>query len=183
MVAVTTWRDIPGERTQGAIQKDWRQFVAEGEITAYVGDMLAAVAAETRRAAREAAALIEVEYEVLEPVVDPFDALAPDAPRLHPGATCCHGRTSSAATPTRRSARPPMWSTETFRTQFIEHAFLEPESGLAVPEAERRARRTSTRRARGCGRTATDRFLAGAARERVRVTQVSSAGRSAPRRT
>src|SRR2546425_889488 len=57
VVAVTTWKDVPGERTQGAITKDWRQFVAEGEVTSYVGDMLAAVAAETRRAAREAAAL------------------------------------------------------------------------------------------------------------------------------
>src|SRR5205823_2838463 len=41
VVAVSTWRDVSGERTQGAITQDWRQFVAEGEITAYVGDMLA----------------------------------------------------------------------------------------------------------------------------------------------
>ena len=72
---------MPGERTQGLITRDWRQFVAEGEITSYVGDVLAAVAAETPAGrAREAAALVEVEYEVLEPVTDPFAALEPGAP-------------------------------------------------------------------------------------------------------
>ena len=74
VVAVVTAADVPGERTQGLLTRDWRQFVAEGETTAYVGDVLAAVGAETRRAAREAAALVEVEYEVLEPVTDPFEA-------------------------------------------------------------------------------------------------------------
>ena len=81
--AVVTAEDVPGERTQGLITRDWRQFVAEGEITRYVGDVLVAVAAETRQAAREAAALVEVEYEVLEPVTDPFAALEPGAPELH----------------------------------------------------------------------------------------------------
>ena len=58
---------------RASLTQDWRQLVAEGEATAYVGDVLAAVAAETRHAAREAAALVEVEYEVLEPVTDPFE--------------------------------------------------------------------------------------------------------------
>ena len=47
VVAVVTAADVPGERTQGSLTKDWRQLVAVGETTAYVGDVLAAVAAET----------------------------------------------------------------------------------------------------------------------------------------
>ena len=74
--AVVTAADVRGRRAQGTITQDWRQLVAEGEETAYVGDVLAAVAADTRRAAREAAALVEVEYEVLEPITDPFDPRA-----------------------------------------------------------------------------------------------------------
>ena len=70
-------------RRRDRSRSDWRQLVAAGETTAYVGDVLAVVAAETRHAAREAAALVEVEYEVLEPVTDPFDALADGAPMLH----------------------------------------------------------------------------------------------------
>ena len=60
-------------------------FVAEGETTRCVGDVLAAVAARTRREARAAAALVDVEYEVLDPVVDPFAALEPGAPQVHAG--------------------------------------------------------------------------------------------------
>ncbi|HEY7280265.1 MAG TPA: selenium-dependent xanthine dehydrogenase [Actinomycetota bacterium] len=134
VVTVTTWRDVPGERMQGSIQKDWRQFVAEGEITSYVGDFLAAVAADTRQAAREAAALVEVEYEVLEPVTDPFEALKPDAPKVGP-----EGNLLSQSDVKRGDADAALATaahvvTETFRTQWIEHAFLEPESALAVPE-------------------------------------------------
>src|SRR5207248_5113458 len=86
VVAVVTAADVPvsGQRYQGDIRPDWPQFVAIGEETRYVGDVLAAVAAEDRHTAREAAALIEVEYEVLEPVTDPFGAMEPDAPVLHP---------------------------------------------------------------------------------------------------
>ncbi len=140
VVAVTTWKDIPGERTLGAIQQDWRQFVAEGEITSYVGDMLAAVAAETRHAAREAAALVEVEYEILEPVTDPFDALRPDAPRLHPDGNVLSQSDVKRGDADAALATAAHVVTESFRTQFIEHAFLEPESALAVPDEPNGAR-------------------------------------------
>ncbi|HYU58015.1 MAG TPA: 2Fe-2S iron-sulfur cluster-binding protein, partial [Actinomycetota bacterium] len=84
VMAVVTWRDVPGQRNQGEIYPDWPQFVAEGEVTRYVGDVLAAVAAESRDVARDAAALIDVEYEVLEPITDPFRALEESAPAIHP---------------------------------------------------------------------------------------------------
>jgi len=71
VVSIVTAADVPGERSIGLIERDWPVFVAEGETTRYVGDVLAAVAAGTRRQARAAAALIDVEYEVLAPVTDP----------------------------------------------------------------------------------------------------------------
>jgi selenium-dependent xanthine dehydrogenase len=126
VAAVVAAADVPGERAQGSLTRDWRQLVAVGEETAYVGDVIAVVAAETRHAAREAAALIEVEYEVLDPITDPFD---PRAAVL------------STSVVRRGDADAALFSaahvvTERFRTQFIEHAFLEPESALAVPEAD-----------------------------------------------
>jgi len=54
VVAVITARDVPGKRHQGLIVDDWPLFVAEGETTRYVGGVLAAMADETRRAARDA---------------------------------------------------------------------------------------------------------------------------------
>ena len=124
VAAVLTAKDVSGERTQGSITKDWRQLVAEGEETAYVGDVLAVVAAETTAAAREAAALVEVEYEVLDPVVDPFDERA----RVLSVSTVHRGDVDAAL------AGAAHVVTDTFRTQFIEHAFLEPEASLARPE-------------------------------------------------
>ena len=49
----------------------------------HVGEPVAAVAARTRELARDAAELVEVEYEPLEPVLDPERALDPAAPVLH----------------------------------------------------------------------------------------------------
>jgi len=49
----------------------------------YVGDRVAAVAAETPEIAAKALSLIEVEYEILEPVFDPVKALQPGAPVIH----------------------------------------------------------------------------------------------------
>jgi aldehyde oxidoreductase len=134
VVRIVTARDVPGERVQGLLARDWPVLVAEGETTRCVGDALAAVAAETRWAAREAAARIAVEYDVLPPVTDPLAALEPGAPALHAGGNLLstsvvrHGDVNAAL-----DASPHVL-TETFRTQPIEHAFLEPEACLAAPE-------------------------------------------------
>ena len=133
VVAVVTARDVPGQRFQGLIYKDWPIFVAEGEETRYTGDVLAAVAATDERTAREAAACIDVEYEVLVPLTDPEAALAPGAARLHGkgnllSVSAFHRGDAAAAE--RASAHVV---TETFDTQFIEHLFLEPESCVAMP--------------------------------------------------
>ncbi|HEU6446604.1 MAG TPA: selenium-dependent xanthine dehydrogenase [Gaiellaceae bacterium] len=125
VVAVVTADDVPGERTQGVLTKDWRQFVAAGEETAYVGDVLAAVAAESRHAAREAAALVRIEYEVLDPVTSPWE----DGARTLSTSVVKRGDVDAAL------GEAAHVVTETFRTQAIEHAFLEPESALAVPDA------------------------------------------------
>ncbi len=133
VVRVVTARDVPGRRDQGLITLDWPLFVAEGETTRCVGDVLAAVAAETRAAARAAAALIDVEYDVLEPVTDPFAALADGAPRIHAG-----GNLLSESVVRRGDVDAALESaahvvTEVFRTQPIEHAFLEPEACFVEP--------------------------------------------------
>jgi xanthine dehydrogenase molybdenum-binding subunit len=180
VVAVATYRDVPGERTQGAITRDWRQFVAEGETTAYVGDMLAAVAAETRHAAREAAALVEVDYEVLEPVTDPFRAMEPNAPTLHPDGNVLSVSVVKRGDVDQALAGAAHVVSETFRTQFIEHAFLEPESSLAVPDHPNGGGPPGVHvYSQGQGvwedRRQVASFL-GLPEEKVRVTQVSAGG-------
>ncbi|HVP75749.1 MAG TPA: selenium-dependent xanthine dehydrogenase [Gaiellaceae bacterium] len=175
VVAVLTAADVRGDRTQGSLTKDWRQLVAAGETTAYVGDVLAVIAAESRHAAREAAALIEVEYEVLEPVTDPFEALAVDAPQLHPGGNVLSVSRVSRGDVDAALAESAHVATETYRTQFIEHAFLEPESAFVVPEPGGLLHVHS----QGQGIWDDRRQIAGllgVSEERVRVTQTTTGG-------
>ncbi|MEZ4384252.1 MAG: selenium-dependent xanthine dehydrogenase [Nannocystaceae bacterium] len=136
VVAVATAADVPGERWYGLILKDWPGFVAVGEEVRCVGDFLAAIAAVDERTARAAAALVEVEYEVLEPVTTPEAAIAPGAPQVNP----THGNELShtvirrgdvdAAFAASAHVVEGLWD-----TQRIEHLFLEPECALAEPIA------------------------------------------------
>ena len=175
VVAVLTAANVPGNRTQGSITKDWRQLVAVGETTAYVGDVIAVVAAETRHAAREAAALVAVEYEVLEPVTDPFDALADGAPVLHDGGNVLSVSEVHRGDVDAALAASAHVATGSYRTQVIEHAFLEPESAVAVPDGNAPLHVYSQGQGIWDDRRQIASFL-GLPEDEVRVTQVSTGG-------
>ncbi len=133
--AVMTAKDIPGEIYQGYIFKDWPTMVPVGEETRYIGDAIAIVAAETRDLAIEAMNLIEVEYEVLVPVTDPFEALKSDY-KIHE-----KGNLLSKTFVERGSVKEARKNSvhvvsEKFFTPATEHAFLEPESALSFYDEE-----------------------------------------------
>ncbi|HQY15160.1 MAG TPA: molybdopterin-dependent oxidoreductase [Ilumatobacteraceae bacterium] len=134
VVGVFTAADIPGEQYVGIIYKDWPVFIGEGQRTSYAGDVLAIVVAETKQQARAAAALVQVEYGVLRPIVDPVAAI--DDPEIAVFGTknnvlsvseYARGNTDDSLAASAHVVH------EVFNTQRIEHAFLEPESTLAVP--------------------------------------------------
>jgi CO/xanthine dehydrogenase Mo-binding subunit len=79
--AVITGYDVPGLRIGRCIYDT--PVMADG-IVRFIGEKVAAVAAETTLAAEQALELIEVEYEELEPLLDPLEAGRPEAPVLHP---------------------------------------------------------------------------------------------------
>lgn len=138
VVAVYTAADIPGELRHGLIHKDWPVMIPVGGSTSCVGDVVAVVVAASRDDARAAAGLVGVGYDVHVPNTDPKAALADDAP-LSVWGTDSNVLSVSAY---RRGdlddalAGSAHTVTETFRTQRIEHAFLEPESTLAVPSGD-----------------------------------------------
>ena len=137
VAAVVTAKDVPGERWYGLLYNDWPGFVAEGEETRCVGDVLAAVAADDAHIAREAAKLVEVEYEVLEPVLDAAKAVEPGAPQVNPQ----HDNLLSKSVIRRGDADDALAKSAhvvegTWQTQRIEHMFLEPECALAEPLPE-----------------------------------------------
>src|SRR4051812_48003148 len=143
VVAVFTAADIPGELRVGLIHKDWPIMIPIGGTTSCAGDVLAIVVAETREQARAAVGLVEIGYDVLEPVTDPVAAVADGSPLAVWGTD---DNVLSVSAYTRGDpvddvlAASAFIVRETFRTQRIEHAFLEPESTLAVPTGDGEAR-------------------------------------------
>ncbi len=135
VVRVLTAADVPGHRHVGLIRADWPVFVEVGETTRCVGDVLALVVAESRFLANEAARRLEetVEYEVLDPVTDPEHALEAGAPQLHEGGNLLDVCAFSRGDVDAALEAATHVVEETFSTQRIEHAFLEPEACLAVP--------------------------------------------------
>ena len=135
VVAVFTADDIPGELRHGLIHKDWPVMIPVGGTTSCAGDVIAIVVAETRDDARAAAELVDVGYDVHTPNTDADAALGDDAPLSVWGtesnvlsvSAYQRGEFDAAFAASAHTV------TETFRTQRIEHAFLEPESTLAVP--------------------------------------------------
>jgi CO/xanthine dehydrogenase Mo-binding subunit len=80
VVAVFAGGDVP-EKPWGIVHKD--QYVLARDKVRYVGEEVAAVAAESEEAALEALELVEVDYEELPAVFDPEEALGPDAPQIN----------------------------------------------------------------------------------------------------
>lgn len=138
--AVFTAQDVPGDRYYGLILSDWPGLVAVGEEVRCVGDVLAVCVAVDEATAREAARLVEIDYEVLEPVLTPERAIEPDAPQVNP----THANRLSH-TVVRRGGDVEAAFAEsahvvegTFQTQRIEHLYLEPEACLCVPRDDGR---------------------------------------------
>ncbi|GAB6180811.1 selenium-dependent xanthine dehydrogenase [Desulfotomaculum defluvii] len=136
--AVLTARDIPGERFLGHIVHDWPTLVAEGEETRYVGDALVLVAATSKAIAREAIQLVKVDYEELASLTSTWDALAEGAPSIHPKGNLLRKTVLQRGDVEEAIAKAKYVVTQKYSTPPTEHAFLEPESALAVPEADDR---------------------------------------------
>ena len=137
VVAVFTAADVPGELRSGLIHKDWPAFIPVGGRTSYLGDVLALVVAETRAQARAATAAVAIGYDVHEPLTNPAEALASDEDAVW----TLDGNMLSRSAYARGDvddalARSAHVARETFQTQRIDHAFLEPESTLAVPTVD-----------------------------------------------
>jgi selenium-dependent xanthine dehydrogenase len=134
-VEVLTKADVPCNKI-GHIKQDWDVMMGEGDITRYVGNVLAVIATDKKDKLEEIAALVEVDYTELEPVTNPFDALRGDAPLVHPD-----GNIMSRANLVRGNADEAIKNskyvvTRKYKTPWQEHGFMEPECCVAMPEGE-----------------------------------------------
>jgi xanthine dehydrogenase molybdenum-binding subunit len=134
VVRVLTAVDFPGERFIGLIKQDWPQMIAEGEITRYVGDVLALVVAESEIIAREGVSKIVVEYEVLRPITDMHEAMKVDGPTVHGnGSNVLSQTVTNRGDLAAAKAASAYRAQGVFQTQMIEHGFMEPECAIAYP--------------------------------------------------
>ncbi len=130
---VFTAKDISGEHKVGLIYQDWPVMIGEGEMTHYIGDVIAGVVADTEEIARQAVELIDVEYKVYKPVTDVFKAI--NGRQIHierPNHFCTTQFT--VGNPEKVRKKTKYIAKDKFETQRVEHGFLEKEAAVAVPD-------------------------------------------------
>jgi CO/xanthine dehydrogenase Mo-binding subunit len=145
VVAVFTARDVPANE-YGLLIPDQPVLCGPGsqkpgaDIVRTTMDQVALIVAESEEAATAARRLIRVEYEDLPAVFDPFEAMKEGAPQLHadrPNNILCHYRI-------RKGDMEAGWKAAevivegTYTTSWQEHAYLQPEAGLAYVDADGR---------------------------------------------
>lgn len=146
VVAVLTARDVPrnelrmelpgrmAEATAGAVLAT-QPVLADARVR-FQGEPVAAIAAETPEAAAAAADLVEVEYEELPGVYDPLAALAPDAPRVHDTGNLLRSWYLRSGDVNQGFARADVVVEHTYRTPFVDHVYMETETGIGWIDAE-----------------------------------------------
>ena len=133
VVRVVTASDVPGDLRVGLIHKDWPVFIPVGGRTSYLGDVLALVVATDRTTARKAAELVDITYKELPVITDPIKAIDSDEDAVWG----LEGNILSTSSYTRGDPAASFNDcahvvSETFQTQRVDHAFVEPESTLAT---------------------------------------------------
>lgn len=137
VVKILTAKDIPGQQKIGHLKQDYDVMIPEGKITHFLGDAIALVAAETEAQARAAAAAIRVEYEPLEGVFDMMTGLR-DETLVH----ASHGTNVLAhehlvrGNADEKIRNSKYVVTNRYSVPPTEHAFLEPECAVAMPEGD-----------------------------------------------
>ena len=125
----TAATDIPGQTGRKRLDTD--QPILVKDRVRYFGEPLALIAAETRDLADHAADLIEFELEPIPGVYDTLEALKPGAPLVYGTDNIVAERKIKKGDVEAGFAKADLIVENTYKTPFQEHAFLEPEVGLA----------------------------------------------------
>src|SRR5881397_250284 len=146
VIAVLTARDVPrnelrmelpgrmAEATAGAVLAT--QPVLADDRVRFQGEPVVAIAATTPEVAAAAADLVEIEYEELPGIYDPLAALAPDAPRVHDTGNLLRSWHLRSGDVSQGFARADVVVEHTYRTPFVDHVYMETETGIGWIDAE-----------------------------------------------
>lgn len=129
--AVLTAADIPGSRVFGIVVRN--QAILAIDKVRYLGDGVALVAARSEEIALQALSLIDVTYEPLPVVSDPEYSITTEAPHVHDeDNTFVHHKVRKGDVE-KGFSESDFIIEKKFKTQFIEHSYIEPEAVLAEP--------------------------------------------------
>ncbi len=129
------WTDVPGQTSEVGPLRARLVVLADG-VVRYQGEPVALVAAETPELAQQAVEAIEVEYEPQPGVFDPEAALAPASPRVHEEGNLLARWQVRRGDVERALAQADVVVEQTYRCQMVDHAYLEPEAGVAWVDAD-----------------------------------------------
>lgn len=133
VIGVFTAEDIPGSVKVGHLKQDWDTMIPVGNTTHYLGDAICLVVAETLDILERAKKLVKVDYQVLSPVLNPFDAMKEDAPLVHESGNVLAHEHLVRGNAQEVIANSKYKVTRHYETPWTEHAFLEPECAVAMP--------------------------------------------------
>ena len=135
--AVITYDDIPGRQTLTNSRP--QMYMLAKDAVRFLGEAVAAVAAESEEMAAAAARHIKVQYEVLAPVFDPVEAMSDGAPLLHaPLPNSVESEHVIRGDVDQAFAESEVIVEGTYITQAREHCAMEPEAALAYFDVDGR---------------------------------------------
>ncbi|MEZ0393613.1 MAG: xanthine dehydrogenase family protein molybdopterin-binding subunit [Desulfurococcaceae archaeon] len=142
VLRVLTHKDVPGINDVGYVLPD-QPLLADRKVR-YIGDTVALIVAESLENAREAAELVHVDYEPLPVYLDPLEIIDLETLKEKPHELIHDERGTDILTrykirvgDVEKALKDASVVVEnTYRTPFQEHAYLEPEAAIALPEPD-----------------------------------------------
>lgn len=134
VIKIFTHKDVPEKNKYGVIFKDHEVFASKK--VKKIGDPIAFVVGETMNACEEALEKIIVEYDEIEGVFDPEEALKEDAPQVHDKPNEISHYKLRSGNLEEGIKNSDVIVENTYSTHMVEHAFLQPEAGISYPDED-----------------------------------------------
>ena len=132
---VFTAEDIEGTNRYGVVHKD-QEILVERKVR-YIGDPICLIAAKNERILKEAIESIDIEYEELPAVFDPFEALKPDAPKIHEEGNLLQHTHIEKGDIKRGEEEADIIVEGEYKVPFIDHTPMETEAGFAKMDGDK----------------------------------------------
>ena len=129
VVKILTQEDVPGHNNHGVLFKDQEVFCFEK--VRRIGDPIAFIIAESEEIAQTASELVKIEYTEIPAIYDPIEAMKEDAPKIHGSSNILFQYKCRSGDVEKAFKECHIVVEGEYKTSMVDHAFLQPEAGLA----------------------------------------------------